>query len=147
MPETEVRSHFGVYAFIFKDATKQELLVIKKARGPYTGRYDLPGGSLEPKELIEEGLVREIQEEVGCETESFKEIGSVSTLFKYTQEDKEVLFRHIGVLFEVTIHGTPKEDADGEDSNGCIWVPIQNILPEQVSPFVIEGLRKLNLIK
>ncbi len=147
MSETEIRSHFGVYALIFKDVTKQELLVIKKARGPYIGRYDLPGGSLEPTELIEAALVREIQEEVGCETTSHKEIGSVSAVFPYTdKEGKEILFRHLGVLFEVSISGTPKEESDGEDSNGCVWLSVNDIVHDQVSPFIILGLKKINVL-
>ena len=39
------RSHKGVYGIIRKG---NQILLIRKARGPYTGLYDLPGGSPEP---------------------------------------------------------------------------------------------------
>lgn len=37
--------HLGAYGICYEDG---KLLVIRKKGGPYTGRYDLPGGSLEP---------------------------------------------------------------------------------------------------
>lgn len=46
---------FGVYGIIRKDGC---LLVIKKTKGPYKNRYDLPGGSQEPGEKLEETLTR-----------------------------------------------------------------------------------------
>ncbi|MFC1644518.1 NUDIX domain-containing protein [Patescibacteria group bacterium] len=56
--------HLGVYCLVRRD---DELLVIKKGRGPYIGKYDLPGGRLEFGESIEDGLRRELQEETGLE--------------------------------------------------------------------------------
>ena len=35
-------NHFGVYGICIKD---NKLLCIKKERGPYKNRFDLPGGS------------------------------------------------------------------------------------------------------
>ena len=65
MTENNFHSHFGVYAAIFRNK-QREILLIKKARGPYTGRWDLPGGSPEINELLEETLIREIKEETDC---------------------------------------------------------------------------------
>lgn len=36
-----MKEHFGVYGVCLKD---EKLLCILKTRGPYQGRYDLPGG-------------------------------------------------------------------------------------------------------
>ena len=57
------KTHFGVYGSIVKDG---KILLIKKSRGPYTGLYDLPGGSQEQGESHLETLKREIMEETGC---------------------------------------------------------------------------------
>ena len=62
------KTHFGVYG-IFKEDKK--ILLIKKARGPYTGLYDLPGGSQEAGESFEETLKREFLEETGLTLKSF----------------------------------------------------------------------------
>lgn len=55
--------HLGVYGILQKDG---EILVIKKARGPYVGMFDLPGGRMKFGETIQECLARECLEETGC---------------------------------------------------------------------------------
>lgn len=47
-------NHFGVYGICQREG---RLLVIHKGRGPYSGRYDLPGGRLEAGEALVEGLI------------------------------------------------------------------------------------------
>ena len=54
--------HSGVYGIGVRDG---KMPVIRKRRGPYAGRYDLPGGSAEPDETLAETLRREFREETG----------------------------------------------------------------------------------
>ena len=99
-----IKSHLGVYAFIW-DEKKEALLLIKKARGPYTGTYDLPGGMIEPEELIEETLEREIKEETGCQLISCYQIMTVDTRFEWDRSPENkpnALFKHIGILYTAT---------------------------------------------
>ena len=56
--------HIGVYGLLVKD---NKILLIKKCGGPYDGKLDLPGGSIEFNESIEEALIREFKEEVGID--------------------------------------------------------------------------------
>ena len=72
MEEQKLRSdvtkfHKGVYAIIKND---NQILLIKKARGPYTGLFDLPGGSPEKDEAPEQTLIREVKEETNCDVAS-----------------------------------------------------------------------------
>ncbi|MFU2205868.1 hypothetical protein [Streptococcus pluranimalium] len=46
-------SHFGVYGICIKGG---KLLCVRKNRGPYKNRYDLPGGSQESGESLLEHL-------------------------------------------------------------------------------------------
>jgi len=39
--------------------------------------HKLPGGGIEGEETVEEGLRREVSEEIGCEIENIREIGTV----------------------------------------------------------------------
>lgn len=39
---------------------EDSLLVIRKSNGPYIGRFDLPGGTIEPNETLSEAVRREI---------------------------------------------------------------------------------------
>ena len=57
----EVKStHVGAYGFIIKD---DMVALIKKARGGYKGKLDIPGGGIEHDETPEEALKRELMEE------------------------------------------------------------------------------------
>jgi ADP-ribose pyrophosphatase YjhB (NUDIX family) len=142
MPDSPTHSHFGVYALIFDKKDPKRILLINKTRGPYKGMYDLPGGSPEPTELLEETLVREVKEETSCDVKGSKQIGAASALFNYTNNEKgKTLFRHIGVIYQCLISGTPRSDGDGEDAGGCIWLSISEVKKSKVTPFVLQSLK------
>lgn len=134
-------SHFGVYAAIRRQGT---LLVIKKARGPYTGMYDLPGGSPEQNETPEQTLVREVLEETGCTVTSFTSLGPVEAHFHYQAENQPGHLHHKGILFSAVIEGKPTTDADGHDSNGCLWLPVETLTEQNATPFIHQALSKTN---
>ena len=99
------RAHRGIYAIIKKEG---KILVIKKARGPYTGLYDLPGGSPEGNETPEETVIREVKEETNCDVQSFSNKREETILFSdFTKESGEVgCMQHTGVLFDVEVSGS-----------------------------------------
>lgn len=130
-----IHSHFGVYAVILSEDCKS-ILLIQKARGPYTGLLDLPGGSLEIDELLEDGLKREVKEETSCIIVDLKQIGCFSIKYEYNQDTPEKkLLRHIGVLYHANIMGNPSAASDGEDSNGSKWFEIENLDKNLITPF------------
>ena len=53
-------NHIGIYGICIKD---NRLLCIKKEKGPYRNRFDLPGGSQKGNEGFTETLIREFKEE------------------------------------------------------------------------------------
>ena len=61
-------NHIGVYGIYIKD---NKLLCIRKERGPYKNRFDLPGGSQKEYESLTETLVREFQEETGYQIDDY----------------------------------------------------------------------------
>ena len=130
------KTHFGVYGSIIKD---DKILLIKKARGPYTGLYDLPGGSQEQGEKYLDTLKREIMEETGCEVikaenERFKTI--IFSDFTVASGEKGVL-QHNAVLYDVKITGEPKTSGDGLDSNGAVWVDIKSLDEKNATPYAL----------
>lgn len=134
------KSHLGVYAVILNDDCTQ-VLVIKKSRGPYTGLYDLPGGSMEDGEMLEETLHREVMEETNCTVTTARQMGAYSALFDYTSnKGHSTRFRHVGVLYDVAITGTPNTESDGQDSNGCVWMNIKDLNSNNASPLVLAAL-------
>ena len=134
------RAHRGIYAIIKKEG---KVLVIKKARGPYTGLYDLPGGSPEGNETPEETVIREVKEETNCDVQSFSNKREETILFSdFTKESGEVgCMQHTGVLFDVEVSGTPTTSGDGLDSNGAVWVDIDSLSPKNATPFVLMGIK------
>lgn len=130
---TYTHNHFGIYAAIRRNDT---LLVIRKARGPYTGMYDLPGGSPEQNEMPEQTLVREVLEETGCIVTGYTNLGEVEAHFHYQMEAQPGHLHHKGILFTVSIEGEPTTEADGHDSNGCVWMPVNQLTAANATPFV-----------
>ena len=138
----EVATHIGAYGIITKD---NKIALIRKARGGYKGKLDLPGGGIEHTETPEEALIRELQEEAGVTVTNYELFGvpSSNILWQMTEEIKEDL-HHIGIIYKVEIkEKNVKEEPDGIDSEGCNWYDINELDKEELSPFakyVVERL-------
>ena len=135
------KTHFGIYERNIKNG---KILLIKKARGPYTGLYDLPGGSQEKGESYLETLTREILEETGCrvikaDNERYKSI--IFSDFTIASGEKGVL-QHDAILYDVEIEGDPKSSGGGQDSNGALWVDIKDLTAENTTPYALIAINK-----
>lgn len=130
------KTHLGVYGSIISDG---KILLIKKARGPYTGLYDLPGGSQENGESYLDTLKREIMEETGCEVIKTKNERFKSIIFSdFTVESGEKgVLQHSAVLYDVEIKGNPKTTGDGLDANGAVWVDIKSLNDNNATPYAL----------
>ena len=90
----------GAYGLIIKDG---KILLIKKFGGPYDGKLDLPGGTIEFCERPEEALKRELMEEVGIEVVDYKLFDADSVSFEWQfKEDILVKVHHTGIFFTVS---------------------------------------------
>ena len=140
---SEVDQHLGVYAIVPR---ADRVLVVRKARGPYTGLYDLPGGTPEPAESLAAALVREVREETGYALGSAQQVAV---------EDVIVLWRHDGfshlhdvaILYRGSISESgaapPKGDSGGNDSAGFAWVKTGALCADTASPIAMAGVRWL----
>lgn len=140
--DTIVKTHVGAYGVIIKD---NKIILVKKARGGYKGKLDLPGGGIEHTELPEEALKREIMEEAGINITNYKLLDVVATNIKWEMEPNlwEDL-HHIGILYIVDTNELfLKNEADGLDSNGANWYNITELNKKELSPFTILALEKL----
>lgn len=138
----EVATHIGAYGIILKD---NKIALIRKARGGYKGKLDLPGGGIEHTETPEQALVRELQEEAGVTVTNYELFGvpSSNITWQMTEDTLEDL-HHIGIIYKVEIkEENVKEEPDGIDSEGCNWYAIKALNKEELSPFakyVVERL-------
>ena len=94
--ETIVKTHVGAYGVIISG---NKIALVRKARGGYKGKLDLPGGGIEHNELPEETLKREIMEEAGIGITNYKLLDAVATNIKWEMEpDLWEDLHHIGIL-------------------------------------------------
>jgi ADP-ribose pyrophosphatase YjhB (NUDIX family) len=126
------------------------ILVINKAKGPYKGRYDLPGGGVEFGESPADAVVREFLEETGMSVVVKEIVGAFSRVSKFVSDTGTQLveLHHMGFLYQVAQAepGSPlKTDPDGLDSLGAVWLPLTDAHPDLISPLVAEGLRYITV--
>jgi len=132
--DTIVKTHVGAYGIVIRDG---KIALIKKARGGYKGKYDLPGGGIEHDETPMEALHRELMEEIGGSVLEAALLDTTSVTFQWQMEENLIEnLHHIGILYTVKIaEDNLKEEADGLDSDGAVWMDIEKLREEEVSPF------------
>ncbi len=137
-----ISTHVGSYGIIIRD---EKIVLIKKARGGYKGKLDLPGGGIEHDETPVEALKRELMEEAGVTVTSYELLDATSKTFKWQMEEDIIEdLHHIGILYTVKVKESKlKEEADGLDSEGADWYSIDEITRENLSSFTIYALEKL----
>lgn len=131
--------HIGVYGICVKES---RLLVIKKRGGPYTGRYDLPGGSLEKNESVVDALHREFAEETGCRIGIRKNIGVRDYVVPWTRRGYDHSHcHHIALYFDVDyLEGEVTDSPQVDDSLGAEWMEPDVLHDNNSSPLVMEAL-------
>lgn len=137
MSIVEQYTHLGVYGvLIYED----RILLIRKARGPYLGKWDLPGGAVEFGEEPEQTLKREFLEETGLSGihGTMKTAVSCTIVYEHTEGELEEM-HHIGLIYEVDIDDVKspiKREGDQQDSLGAEWIPLEKLKFIPLTPFV-----------
>ncbi|MCR8632174.1 NUDIX hydrolase [Paenibacillus radicis (ex Xue et al. 2023)] len=137
--------HLGAYGICIYE---EKLLVIQKGSGPYIGRYDLPGGTVEANESLTEALKREFIEEAGINVGIKRNVGVCDYLIPYELPKRGTShIHHVAVLYLVHyIDGMLTMNPDqfeGQDSLGALWVSINDIGATNSSPLVIQVIEWL----
>jgi mutator protein MutT len=128
-------THVGVYAVI---ENNQNLVLIKKNRGPYKGLLDLPGGKIEYGETPETALIREVKEETNLNTEKIEIRTFRSNYIEYQTEDGEIeRLQHFASIYKVEVESLVgmNFESDGEDSDGAGTYEVNNLDENQLTPF------------
>jgi 8-oxo-dGTP diphosphatase len=118
-----------------------KLLLVERGREPFKGSYALPGGFLNYGETVEEGVIREVEEETGLRTMVLDLIGV------YSSPDRDPRGHTVTAAFHMKVMGG--ELRSGDDASGVRLFHIDS-LPKMafdhssiVDDFLSErGLRK-----
>ena len=137
--------HLGAYGIIIED---EKILLIKKVTGPYDGKLDLPGGTIEFGERPEDTLVRELKEEIGVKVKKYGLFDCDSVCFKWKYEDKIINFHHVGIFYKVLSYdGEIKQEMKitdiNDDSLGADFYTIKALTKDKLSDIAILELEKL----
>ncbi len=131
-------SRTGVYAINMQN---QKLLLVKQFEGIHIGKWDLPGGGIEPKETIEEALRREFFEEVGMRFDTMQLFGNFTAVTAgITKMGEPYDFHQIGLIYQV--EGLSQLSGSTPELEYA-WIDPEHLGPGAISPFVREVLALL----
>ena len=137
--------HLGVYGLVIKE---EEVLLIKKAVGPYKGKLDLPGGTVNFGERPNETLIREFDEETGLAITDYSLFDVDSVKFLYKENDKSIMVHHVGIFYKILgyendIKENISVDLVNDDSLGAGFYKISSLRKRDLSKIAILELEKL----
>ncbi len=132
-------------AFIVNE--NDEMLVVRRAKEPALGTYDLPGGFCDMGETVEEGMRREIKEETGLEVQDIQYLFSSPNVYQYSGMGIHTL----DMDYLVRVKGGRLAIQAADDAAEAFWIPINKVNPADfgltsirnaVIRFLHETLRK-----
>lgn len=107
---------------------ESDILMSVRGCEPYRGMLDLPGGFQEYGESFEEGIKRELEEEIGITIKSPKYLFSLPNIYPYNG----VVYHSSDAYFEVVFDAKPIVKA-GDDVSDLKWVDMESIDYEQIA--------------
>jgi 8-oxo-dGTP pyrophosphatase MutT (NUDIX family) len=120
----------GCGAIIVCSSTNRYLFLLRSS-GKFPGTWGLAGGKIEPGETIEQGLLREIKEELGGEIQGAK----ILPIEKYTSNNNKFVYHTF--LIKVEEEFIPSLN---HEHIGYCWVPIEHS-PSPLHPGVLRTLK------
>ncbi len=136
--------YIGIYGICIRD---NKLLCIRKERGPYKNRFDLPGGSRKENEGLIETLVREFSEETGYAIENY---GNCRAYDVFVEETNRTV-HHIMVFYDVDVNFEQQDEVleklvdELNDSSGIYWIDLEKLAISNTSPVILKLVQELSI--
>lgn len=145
MDKVKEYKQLGSYGLVIKN---DKILLIKKNGGPYDGKLDLPGGTIEFDEKPSDALIREFNEEVGIDIKDYELFDADSVSFDWSFKDMLIKVYHVGIFYKVLNYKNEikKEvniDEVNDDSLGADFYEIKKLKKDDLSAIAALELEKL----
>lgn len=132
-------THIGVYGIVEYCG---KTLLVQKQRGPYTGKWDLPGGGVESGENSIETLEREMQEECGYQVKKAELVDVLNNRVTYINEQNETEeLTLLSIVYEVTLCDYVLQNSLkmllNEDVSSSRWCNITEIAEDSLTPIAL----------
>ena len=132
-------SRTAARAVIFDRDDKIALLHVRKK-----GYHKLPGGGVDEGESIEEGLQRELREEIGCTAKNIREIGMTEEFrYKYSVHQTSYCFVADVDGEKGESHMEEDEIADGFE---VVWMDIKDAVTTLESELAIDNYEGIFIV-
>jgi 8-oxo-dGTP diphosphatase len=97
----------------------ERLLLVRRAAGPESGRWAVPGGRVEPGETVSGAVVRELHEETGLRATCGDFVGWVERIGDG--------YHYVILDFWVTVLDSPERAIAADDAAEVAWVPLDEV--------------------
>jgi len=119
----------------------EEYLLIKRASEPDKGFWSVPGGMVEIGENVRDAAIREAEEETGLEVEILEDLGAVDKIVR----DEAGKVKYHFVIIDYIAEPVAGEMHHHDDALDAVWVHPRDFRKYQLSPTLIDLLRRINL--
>jgi len=141
----KTHKHIGTYGLILNC---DNIVLIKKVGGPYDGKLDLPGGTTQFGETLEQALIRELKEEVGINVTKYELFDADSVTVDWDYKNELIKVHHIGIFYKIISYENEIKsdiiiDSKNDDSMGASFYNIKELTKSMLSNIAILEIEKL----
>ncbi|HEX8087366.1 MAG TPA: NUDIX hydrolase [Blastocatellia bacterium] len=97
-----------------REAERIKVLLIKRGRDPFKGRWAFPGGFVDENESLEDAAARELHEETGLENVPLRQVGA------FGDPGRDPRGHTVSVVFAALLE-TRAEAKAGDDAEDAAW--------------------------
>ena len=114
------------------------VLLIRRGKEPMKGHWSIPGGAVEPGELLADALRREMREETGLEVEVGDLLEVVERVFRNAAGEVEYHY----VIHDYACEAPTGEPRAGGDAAETAWAPAAGLEAYDLSDSALRVIRK-----
>ncbi len=119
------------------------VLLVKRGSEPGKGKFAIPGGCLELGENLEEGLKREVKEEVGIDVK----IGDLAGVYEWIEKDEKGRIKYHYVMIDYFAYPLSLDVKVGSDAVDALWVSPKDVAKLPVTKTTVKLLRDIGFLK